>query len=381
MQTQLSGEQLSLSSIFAVQPATTKPASEEDTRRKVKKTTNIKRAEALRRKAEALTTQIDKKRNPATAQQNVTRRRAGIIAGMAKDADRLELIQAKLNGLADAHEKGTIPTCLITIKSKSEVETLMDYSEYPTTQWYEKERERLERLNITNDAEFQEAKAALMKIGKTIERDTSKEEIASKERDLIGCKIPGYFPTPEAIVQQMIDLAGIEPNMTILEPSAGKGNIADIIRVQYPDNELSVIERSYTLREILELKGYTLSGDDFFQHTIKYDRILQNPPFEKGQDIDHVRHAYDKCLKVGGRLISIMSEGPFFRQDKKSTKFRDWLDSVYGSSIEIGNGFEHGERQTGVTSRIVIITKQEEEEDTKEENKRVETLGQKAQDI
>ncbi len=52
-----------------------------------------------------------------------------------------------------------------------------------------------------------------------------------------------------------------------------------------------------------------------------------NPPFENGQEIDHVRHAFS-LLAPGGRLVSVMSEGPFFRSDSKAIAFRAWLDEV-----------------------------------------------------
>ena len=35
------------------------------------------------------------------------------------------------------------------------------------------------------------------------------------------------FPTPRPVIEQMLARANIQPGMTILEPSAGKGDIAD----------------------------------------------------------------------------------------------------------------------------------------------------------
>lgn len=59
----------------------------------------------------------------------------------------------------------------------------------------------------------------------------------------------------------------------------------------------------------------------------KYDRILMNPPFERLQDVDHVKKAYDH-LKEGGRVIAIMGESAFFNSTKKAVEFRDWLEEV-----------------------------------------------------
>jgi len=98
------------------------------------------------------------------------------------------------------------------------------------------------------------------------------------------------------------------------------------------------------------------SGSDFLSHQDQYDRIIQNPPFEKAQDVDHVRHAFD-CLKPGGLLVSIISNGPFFRNDKKSQQFREWLEVVDGEYEDLTNGFTGAGsfRQTGVSAKIVII--------------------------
>lgn len=180
------------------------------------------------------------------------------------------------------------------------------------------------------------------------------DPIKEMERELIGTKIPGYFPTPKQYSQEVVDRANIKPGMDVLEPSAGKGNIADEVP---KDVNLSVIEVNPSLREILTKKGYRLVGKDFLEHVGKYDRIVMNPPFENGQDIDHVKHAYE-LLKPGGRIVAIMSEGPFFRSDKKATEFREWLESVGGISDKLPEGaFKSSERPTGVNTRMVVIDK------------------------
>ena len=44
-----------------------------------------------------------------------------------------------------------------------------------------------------------------------------------------------------------------------------------------------------------------------------------NPPFENNSDIKHVRHAFELLAPENGKLIAIMSEGSFFRNDKQAT--------------------------------------------------------------
>ena len=80
---------------------------------------------------------------------------------------------------------------------------------------------------------------------------------------------------------------------------------------------------------------------------------------EDGQDIEHVQHAYS-LLRPGGRLVAVMSTGPFFRSDKKATAFRDWIGDVNADVEWLPDDAFKGQeafRQTGVRTRLVAITK------------------------
>ena len=83
-------------------------------------------------------------------------------------------------------------------------------------------------------------------------------------------------------------------------------------------------------------------------------------PFANGLDIDHVRHAFDQ-LAPGGRVVAVMSEGPFFRQDRKASEFREWLDALAGESEQLPEDSFRGVeafRETGVRTRLVSIEKE-----------------------
>lgn len=156
----------------------------------------------------------------------------------------------------------------------------------------------------------------------------------------------------------MIEAARIEPGHTVLEPSAGKGDILDMLRADFGDQvHISAVEINRTLQDVLEAKGHEVEFADFLEHRGRCDRIVMNPPFEHGQDIDHVRRAYD-CLRPFGRLASVMSEGPFFRTDKKAEAFRVWLQGVDGTSEQLPeHAFKGVEAigETGCRTRLVVI--------------------------
>ncbi len=69
-------------------------------------------------------------------------------------------------------------------------------------------------------------------------------------------------------------------------------------------------------------------------------------------------------LASGGRLVSVICEGPFFRTDKQSTAFREWLDEVGGETEQLREDAFQGReafRETGVRTRLLSITKRERE--------------------
>lgn len=194
------------------------------------------------------------------------------------------------------------------------------------------------------------------------EPDVKAIEVAKLERELIGLKIPGFFPTPPAVVDQMIEAAGLEEGQRTLEPSAGKGDLADAVVQIVGTQNLDLYEVSGQLRRLLEAKGYgNILGNFLAEYEAErgpYDRILMNPPFEKTEAIEHIRHAYDQALAPGGRLVALGPEGLFFRQTKVDQAFREWLDSVGAQVTELPErAFESGFRPTGVRARMIVIDK------------------------
>ena len=276
-------------------------------------------------------------------------------------------------------------------------------------------RKRLSQMSIETPAEFRSALREFINL-----RESPKEadKIKELERAMVGRRNDGldFFPTPEGVAQEMIDAAEIEPGMSVLEPSAGMGHIAEMIRGAGVDPD--VVEMANDRKELLEAKGFRVVGRDFmdmnprsftFGDTFKmedgtegvmrglggmgsnrvrlvvdgdertaiyvdrdeltgvkksgansgYDRIIMNPPFSDRRDALHVQHAYS-LLKPGGRLVAIMGEGVFNGQDKKAQAFREWLEEVGGSEEKLPEGSFLDPSlpvNTGVNARMVVIEK------------------------
>jgi protein-L-isoaspartate O-methyltransferase len=320
---------------------------------------SAKFADRFRKMADALDKQIEDKRRDMT--QNPTPKRNREYRSRLHDADNLERTQKGLRALADAYESDSVPPELANVRTKDAVHTLVRKSTLGGGYY-----------DVIPDPEYADKSPAGRALQRLIERETAEQsarraerekaqEINRLEESVRFSDIPGFFPTPKPLAEEMVRRAEIKPGESVLEPSAGKGDLADAVKAEEPSADITTVERMSTLRKILEAKGYKVSGDDFMQHEGKYDRVVMNPPFEKGQDAEHIQRAYEQ-LKPGGKLVALASEGTFSRADRRSTEFRNWLDSVGGTSDKVEPGVFAGKdafRQTGVASRIVEITKPE----------------------
>lgn len=322
-------------------------------------TTNS-RAEKFRDMAERLQREIDGKRGDR--RENTPKQQREATAARI-EANHLERTQKALNVMADTLEAGTFPFFLEAVKSKAQVLDMLrtrtvshgyyhigDSGEFSDQSplavafrmWLE---------SVTDSPEARAAKAERARL----------DRIKELEQTVKFSNIPGFFPTPPDVIKLMLAAADLEPGIRILEPSAGKGDIVDAIVATVPRSEifLDVLEINHTLTQILGQKGHHVNRFDFLEWKgTTYDVILMNPPFENGQDIDHVRHAFSLLKESGSRIVAIMSSGPFYRSDRKATEFRDWLNTVWHEVTDLGpDAFKDSFRSTGVSTKLVVIDK------------------------
>lgn len=168
----------------------------------------------------------------------------------------------------------------------------------------------------------------------------------------------GFFPTPAPVVARLIELAGINTGMKVLEPSAGKGAIceglvhtgADITAIELLTTNFNELFNKKLCRVILH--------GDFLDPELNasletYDRVVMNPPFSKQADIKHVLHAL-RFLKPDGLLVSVMSSGVAFRDNKLTTDFRALIRDRGGDIESLPEG-SFKSSGTGVNTVIVTI--------------------------
>jgi predicted RNA methylase len=124
-------------------------------------------------------------------------------------------------------------------------------------------------------------------------------------------------------------LHGVRAGELVREPSAGRGRLADEARRR--GGHVTCVEIQHELCATLRQKGHEVVEGDFLKMTPAqlglFDVIVMNPPFDRGRDCDHVRHAL-QFLKPGGRLVSVMSARTEFAEDRRTASFRAVVEKM-----------------------------------------------------
>jgi 16S rRNA A1518/A1519 N6-dimethyltransferase RsmA/KsgA/DIM1 with predicted DNA glycosylase/AP lyase activity len=155
------------------------------------------------------------------------------------------------------------------------------------------------------------------------------------------------------LAERLIGEADIEPHHRVLEPSAGTGNLlrglnavsADCVAVEFNHSLAATLAAQFPHVSVRQADFLQCNGD-----LGKFDRIVMNPPFAKGQDIEHVQHALH-MLKPGGRLVAIMSAGVAFRQDAE--EFRALVADLGGCIDPLP---DDAFKASGTNVRTVLVT-------------------------
>lgn len=312
---------------------------------------NNKLVERFQKWSRDLQVKIDHLSRPMT--QNPTPKRNREYQSRLHDARNTERLQKAFMALAQAHLDGSVRDPLASLVNKEQIASMVRKSTKGSSYY-----------SIIEADDYSDTTHPARLLQEMIEGD-SKERVERERLRKIGemeaeiklSKIPGFFPTLIPVVDLMLEYACIENGMSILEPSAGNGNIVDAIRKQHPGVFIDVCEVNGRLRDILKLKGYILVAWDFleFDEALSYDRIVMNPPFENQQDMAHVRKAYS-LLNENGVLVSVMAPSFEYRNDRKSTEFREWLDTVGATWENLPDG-SFKQSGTVVSTRLLVIKK------------------------
>ena len=154
-----------------------------------------------------------------------------------------------------------------------------------------------------------------------------------------------FYQTPENLARHIVDLAEIDDEHDVLEPSAGFGSIAEHL----PKDKTVCVDVNNLHCKVLENKGYNVFHNDFISMKFdkKFHRIVMNPPFSNGRAIQHLTRAHS-LLKENGKLVAILPASM-----KGNSYFEgwehNWSDVLEKEFVESG---------TGVNVAILSLTHQ-----------------------
>jgi len=174
-----------------------------------------------------------------------------------------------------------------------------------------------------------------------------------------------FYPTPQNLINKMLFDIDFKMIHSILEPSAGKGDIAERIRNKeelYFTNynkfsfDLDCIEADQDLQHILKGKGCRVVYNDFLTYnTMKeYDLIIMNPPFSNG--CKHLLKALEMQKRNGGAVVCLLNA-----ETLKNPCTNERMDlqrklTGYNAKIEfIQDAFIDAERKTGVEIALIKV--------------------------
>ncbi|MCC2255551.1 DUF4942 domain-containing protein [Ruminococcus sp. CLA-AA-H200] len=229
----------------------------------------------------------------------------------------------------------------------------------------------------------------------------------------------GFYPTPKEVARRMLGKVKFKGVYHVLEPSAGKGDLAvEILKTmnekrKFTNWTLELVEIDPNLRGILKnlfteegikesesklleeldqikkmgnekydnpevLNRYVeLSNeaakldntdlvrvvhDDFLTYSpaFGYDLIVMNPPFDRGAA--HLLHAVSILQYMGGQIVCLLNAETIRNPYSQERKDLEKVLEKYDAEVEyLPGAFLHAERQTDVEAAIVYINIQRQE--------------------
>jgi hypothetical protein len=176
---------------------------------------------------------------------------------------------------------------------------------------------------------------------------------------------PDFYPTPANLSRKMLSYVDFNTIKTVLEPSAGKGDLVEAITEKFKYDQgyhnrkenfdIDTIELDNNLQYILQGKKYRLVHDDFLTYNTykKYDAIILNPPFSQGEK--HLLKAIE-MQQNGGEIVCLLNAETLKNTCNNSRKDLSLQLEKYNAHTEfIENAFMDAERKTHVEIALIYI--------------------------
>lgn len=174
-----------------------------------------------------------------------------------------------------------------------------------------------------------------------------------------------FFPTPKWLIDKMLCDINLKIVKSILEPSAGNGNIVEVLKekekiysTSYYTHKFDIdcIEIDENLQRILKGKGFRVVHNDFLTYdTMKeYDLIIANFPFSNG--CKHLLKALEMQEKNGGAIVCLLNAETIKNPYTNDRQYLQSMLTEHNAKIEfIQNAFADAERETNVEVALIRV--------------------------
>lgn len=174
-----------------------------------------------------------------------------------------------------------------------------------------------------------------------------------------------FYPTPQSLIDKMLCDIDFTMIRSILEPSAGKGDIIEALKKKAESHnkywgnkefqfDIDCIEVDQNLQSILKGKNFRVVYNDFLTYnTMKeYDLIVMNPPFSNG--CKHLLKALEMQQRNGGAVVCLLNAETLKNPCTNDRQDLQRKLTEYNAKIEfIQDAFLDAERKTAV--EIVLV--------------------------
>ncbi|MCL2659958.1 MAG: DUF4942 domain-containing protein [Acidobacteriaceae bacterium] len=196
---------------------------------------------------------------------------------------------------------------------------------------------------------------------------------------------PDFYPTPRRIARKMLARITNKDARYFLEPNAGKGDIADVIKdpcnfEEYEAENPDLVEESYqrrveshhwhsannrvhvdvienypALMQVLRGKEYEVVGDDWltYEGVSYYDAIVMNPPFSAGAK--HLLKAWD--FLHHGEIVCLLNEETIKNPCTEERVRLAQIVEQFGAVEYLGDCFSTAEQKTSGNVAMVCLKK------------------------
>ena len=183
-----------------------------------------------------------------------------------------------------------------------------------------------------------------------------------------------FYPTPKSFLEKIyqdfheqliIFYREDKYDIKVLEPSAGKGDIALFLRdkgsdhwERFPRCDIECIEIDKTLQATLKGLDFPVVYNDFLSYETytKYDLVFMNPPFATADK--HFLKAISLQKKYGGRILCILNaetlRNPYTRTRKELVEFLEKNNAII-KFYESPFASDDTERSTDVDVAVVWV--------------------------